>query len=412
MTGRGRLERKLARTSKRRITIPLAVVAAVAVAVPAASLAVSGAQATAAARHEAALAPIGIIDAFGAEQAPILAEMKVTGHRDIDGLRFWEGTIAGKPVVDVASGEVDQSAELATYLLDKNFRPRAVLFSGTAGAQNARVHVGDVVVSGFVVDKSNIHYFLGGYQQGYSGEEINLTSRSDVRGDIITGYGTPLPTPSDAKNYNYGSGVDHKAVYVAAYSAPYQLVHTATMATSFIGSTTIADATGIPSRTGSIKNKVVAGIIGQADVWTEPLSWIEAQNMLYPTDAEENEANGFAFMNSQLGVPWLLVRGISDSVWYPNAYDGILASKHAARVVRYLVEHLPATIDKMPTKLADLWKKANARMYGYIVAKKAFYSVTKVSKVVFRNSSGQRVVLTGPRLQKLESEYTYSAGKI
>jgi adenosylhomocysteine nucleosidase len=390
----------------------LAAGAAVAIAVPSSALASSTGRATAPARQHTALAPIGIIDAFGAEQAPILAEMNVTGYRSIDGLRFWEGTIAGKPVVDVASGEVNESAELASYLLDKTFHPRATLFSGTAGAQNAKVHVGDVVVSGFAVDKETIHYHLGGWQDGYSGEEINLTKQSDVRGDIISGYGTPLPTPADAKTYGYGSGTDKRAVYVEAYSAPYQLVTTATAASHLVGSTAISDATGDPSRTGSITNKVVAGVVGGADVWTEPLSWIEAQNMLYPTDAEENEANGFAFMNSQLGVPWLLVRGISDTVWYPNAYDGILASQHAAIVVRYLVQHLPATIDKAPTRLSGLWKQSNARMYGYIVAKRAFYRVTPVSKVKYVNSKGQTVVVTGTELKNREAEYTYAAGKI
>jgi adenosylhomocysteine nucleosidase len=58
--------------------------------------------------------PIGVVNAFGPEQAPILAEMHVTGHRDIDGYRFWLGTIGGYPVVDVASGEVDETAELAS----------------------------------------------------------------------------------------------------------------------------------------------------------------------------------------------------------------------------------------------------------------------------------------------------------
>jgi adenosylhomocysteine nucleosidase len=82
-----------------------------------------------------------------------------------------------------------------------------------------------------------------------------------------------------------------------------------------LGATEISDATGDSKRTGTIPDKVIAGVIGQADVWTEPLSWIEAQNMLYQTDAEENEGNGFAFTNAQLDVPWLLVRGISDSVW-------------------------------------------------------------------------------------------------
>ena len=114
-------------------------------------------------------------------------------------------------------------------------------------------------------------------------------------------------------------------------------------------------------------NKVIAGVIGQADVWTEPLSWIRAQNMLCQTDAEGNEGSGFAFANSQLGVPWLLVRGISDSVWYPNAYDGVISSDHAAKVVRAIV-----------------------------VAPHGACTET----------------LTGARLRALTREYTYAAGRI
>jgi adenosylhomocysteine nucleosidase len=189
-------------------------------------------------------------------------------------------------------------------------------------------------------------------------------------------------------------------------------VKTAEKASSLLGKTAISDATGDSKRTGYIENKVVAGVVGQADVWTEPLSWIEAQNMLYPTDAEENEATGFAFANAQLGVPWLLVRGSSDSVWYPNAYDGIISSDHAATVVKYLVENLAATINKAPTTLSDLSKISNAVQSGYIVATRAYYRVTPVSKVEYVNQDGKSVTLTGAALARLEKEYTYAAGAI
>lgn len=48
-------------------------------------------------------------------------------------------------------------------------------------------------------------------------------------------------------------------------------------------------------------------------MWTEPLAWIAAQNLLYQTDAEDNEAVGFAFANATTGAPWIRVRGISDT---------------------------------------------------------------------------------------------------
>jgi adenosylhomocysteine nucleosidase len=353
-----------------------------------------------------------VVDAFGPEQAPILAEMHVTGRKVIDGYTFWEGTIGGDPVVDVCSGEIDENAELATYLLDTNFHPRATVFSGTAGAQNAALHVGDVVTSGFVVDKSDIHYYVGGYQGPYSGVEVKTTKNSDLRGAIVEGYENPDPTPANAATYGAGpASLDKTTVDVTAFAAPRQLIGTAQQASGTLGTTTLADATGNSRAEGKITNKIIAGVIGQADTWTEPLPWVEAQNMLFQCDAEENEGSGFAFANVQLGVPWVLVRGISDSVWYPNAFDEVVSSRHAAVVVKYLVEHLPAKISTIPETQFELSPAANARKAGYLAADRDFFAVGAVSKVVY-TKAGKTFTLTGAALTRLAAEYTYGAGRL
>ena len=403
---RFRLERLPARPA-------LALVALAAAAVVVVLVLTTGHSRAAAAARPAALRPVGIVNAFGPEQAAILKEMHVTGHQLIDGYLYYEGTIAGKPVVDVAGGEANETAELSTYLLDTHFHPRATLFEGTAGAQNNDVHVGDVVLSGFVVDKSEMHYYLGGYQEPYDGEQMNTTAGSDIRGAVLDGHGQTNPTPGNARKYGEGPSSTAKNLpYVLAYAAPRQLVTLGESAGDALGTTTIADATGNAKATGTITNKVVAGVIGQADVWTEPLSWIEAQNMLYQTDAEENEGSGFAFANAQLGVPWLLVRGISDSVWYPNAYDGVLSSEHAAVVVKSIVAGLPATVSKTPITLSELSPQANARRAGYLIADKAYFTVSPVDKVIAAVGSAKPAPLSAARLAALKREYTYAAGKI
>ena len=75
-----------------------------------------------------------------------------------------------------------------------------MLFSGTAGAQAPQINVGDVVLSGFVVDKSSIRYRLGGYQTPYTGIEVHARSGL-IRGAVIAGYGHRLPTPGDATGF-------------------------------------------------------------------------------------------------------------------------------------------------------------------------------------------------------------------
>ena len=353
-------------------------------------------------------APIGIVSADPEEQAPLLAAMHVTKTCVIAGFTFYVGTMGGHPVVDTASGELDETAELATWILDTTFHPRATLFSGTAGANNAAINVGDVVLSGYVVDKSQIHYQLGGFQTAYSGIELHAVKGSDTAGAIVNSYGNVYPTPADAKKFDDGNDpTDSSWIFVNALAATKELVTTAE--TARLGGDTMADATGNAKAKGTFKNKVVVGTIGQANVWTEPLSWIEAQNMLFQTDAEENEGSGFAFANAAAGVPWMLVRGISDTPWFPNAYDADLAADRAAAVVRYLVRWLPARVSKAPVTMATLSKLAEAHQAGYLVAQQAYFNVTPVTKVVFTSPAGKTVTLTGKPLAKLTRQYKYTA---
>jgi adenosylhomocysteine nucleosidase len=359
----------------------------------------------------ARIAPIGILSAEGTEQAPVLAAMHVTGSVVVDGYLFYVGTINGHPVVDVFSGELDESAEMAAYLLISHFHPRAMLFSGTAGAQAAAINVGDVVVSGMVVDKTNLHYQIGGYQTPYEGVEMHLVPGDTIAGDRIAGYDTTLPTPADAKNFGYGPSAPNKSwVYITAFAATRQLVKTAEQSPS-LGTTTVADASGHNAR-GVVRNKLVVGVIGQAPVWTEPLSWLEAQDFVYQTDAEENEGTGFAFACAAQGVPWMIIRGISDTPWHPSAYDGIIASEHASNVAVFVVDHLPATLSHQPVTFADLSSETNARTTGYVIATQAWYSVGPVTKVTFVASDGKTKTLSGSALKVLENEYTYGASKI
>jgi len=362
--------------------------------------------------HAAPLAPIGIISAVGVEQAPILAAMHVTKSVVVDGYLFYVGTIGGKPVVDAFGGEIDESSELATYLLISHFHPRAMLFSGTAGAQAAPINVGDVVVSALVVDKSNLHYQLGGYQTPYEGVELHLAKGVSDAGDTIVGYEYTLPTPADAGTYGAGppTPTNKKWVYVTDLAANLELVTLAEHAPA-LGTTTVADATG-GTGTGVIKNKLVVGVIGQAPVWTEPLGWLEAQDFVYQSDAEENEGTGFAFACASQGVPWMLIRGISDTPWHPNAYDGVISSDHAAKVVVYVVEHLPASFSSKSAGYANLSRETNAKTVGYVIAQQAWYRIGTVTKVTFVNVHGKTVTLSGAPLKALEKEYTYGASKI
>ncbi|MDA8072776.1 MAG: 5'-methylthioadenosine/S-adenosylhomocysteine nucleosidase [Actinomycetota bacterium] len=351
-------------------------------------------------------ARVGIVNAMGMEQAPILAAMRVTGVRVIDGYRFYLGTIAGRPVVDVRSGEKEYAAELATAVMDATFHPVASVLTGTAGARNPAVNVGDVVVSGFVVDKSSIHFHDRGFISPYTGVEMVVTHRSDVAGGLVGGFGAPGPTPADASRYGSGpAATTNRYEYFEALASPRSLVRLAERYR--LGTTPRSVATGSSTATGTIPAVVDAGVIGSANQWTEPLADQELQNSLYQSDAGENEGMGFAYTNAQLGVPWLVVRGISDSPWYPSAYSGVLAANRAAAVGIYVVQHMPPHVVRTPSTLATLSPSSNAARAGYVVANRVDVTAAgAVTEVTYTAGTGGSVTEKWP----FASEYTFAAG--
>jgi hypothetical protein len=90
----------------------------------------------------------------------------------------------------------------------------------------------------------------------------------------------------------------------------------------------------------------------------------------------------------------------------------VLASQHAATVVKYLVAHLPATVDEASEKLSQLPAAANASRAGYLIAKRAYFTVSAVGKVVYAGRGDRSVTLRGGRLARLAKQYTYAAGRI
>ncbi|MFP3210805.1 MAG: 5'-methylthioadenosine/S-adenosylhomocysteine nucleosidase [Thermocladium sp.] len=348
---------------------------------------------------------IGIVTPMAMEEAPILAAMKVQAVAYIDGYAFYLGSINGRPVVLVRSGEKEYAAELATYLMDTHFHVVAAILSGTAGSRNPNVRVGDVVVGAFVVDKSSIHYHNRGFQSDYTGVEMVLNNFSLIGKSLITTYGEEGPMPQNASTYGYGPGTPSpNYAYIAVLPASLGLVQTAEAAANMLGNTSLIDATGL-NVTGSIPARLIVGVIGSANQWTEPLSWMEAQNALYETDAGENEGFGFAYANAQLGVPWVIIRGISDTPWYPSTYHGVLAADRAALVVIYVITHFTELNLYNTTSFSDLSPLSNAAMHGYIVANRAYYNVTPVTEIQYTAINGSQVTINGSR-----GEYSYPQG--
>lgn len=107
----------------------------------------------------------GIIGAVQEEVALLKTEMEVTKTVTIAGLDFCVGTLNGKEVVVVQSGMGKVNAAACTQLLITVFRVQRIINTGAAGSLDAKLNIGDIVVSTELL-QHDFDLTLLGYEQG------------------------------------------------------------------------------------------------------------------------------------------------------------------------------------------------------------------------------------------------------
>ena len=108
---------------------------------------------------------IGIIGAMEPEVALLRQQMSGVSSTEVGGYTFYSGSLSGIKVVLVQSGIGKVASALATALLIQQFKPDAVINTGSAGGFDPQLNVGDVVISTEVrhhdVDVTAFGYEIG-----------------------------------------------------------------------------------------------------------------------------------------------------------------------------------------------------------------------------------------------------------
>ena len=93
------------------------------------------------------MAVIGIIGAMEEEVAALKNKMQISGVLKKASMEFYKGTLQGKPVVVVRSGIGKVNAGLCTQILVDVFDVKMVINTGIAGSLDAKIDIGDIVIS-------------------------------------------------------------------------------------------------------------------------------------------------------------------------------------------------------------------------------------------------------------------------
>ena len=94
---------------------------------------------------------IGIIGAMDEEVAELKRDMEVKSTTTMASMEFLEGTILGKDVVIVRSGIGKVNAAVCAEILAGIFHVDALINTGIAGSLNAKIDIGDIVISSDVL---------------------------------------------------------------------------------------------------------------------------------------------------------------------------------------------------------------------------------------------------------------------
>ena len=205
------------------------------------------------------MSPIGIIGAMSSEVDNLIARMAHTAVTEYAGRRFVTGALAGKDVVVVQSGIGKVAAAITAQMLIDRFGVCTLLNTGMAGGLDARLAVKDLVVG---IDALQ--------------HDFDLTAFGHARGYIGGGGDDTVPT-----RFAADADLVEKALAAAAQVLP----------------------------NGS---KAITGTIASGDIFVDDSGLKTVLRDDFGAAAAEMEGAAIAQTAAANGVPFLILRTISD----------------------------------------------------------------------------------------------------
>lgn len=121
---------------------------------------------------------IGIIGAMELEVEQLKKEMAVESVIKKAGMDFFEGTLSDVPVVVVRSGIGKVNAALCVQILADVFRVSHVINTGVAGSLNAKLDIGDILIS-----RDALHHDMDATIFGYRPGEVPQMGFREFKAD-------------------------------------------------------------------------------------------------------------------------------------------------------------------------------------------------------------------------------------
>ena len=248
--------------------------------------------------------PSPLVGVLGITSEIVPVEKRLENGRDVTvrGFVFRQGTLAGRPVVVGRTGTGKVNAAIAATVLIGHFNPAAVFFSGTAGAADPELALGDVVIGTAVA-----HHDIG--QQTPNGLR-RRGPRHPISGELDS----------------------------VLLTTPDELVNAARRATRAL---TLPPMT---TDSGTASPRIVEGLIVTGEMFVANLAQRDELRKNLNASAVEMEGAAVVQTCRHFAVPCLVVRSITDRAdgQATTSYQTMRAraSENAAAVVAAIIGRL------------------------------------------------------------------------
>ena len=214
--------------------------------------------------------PVALLGAMDAEVQPLLAALTDREAVNVLGIPCVTGKLDGRPVVVAATGIGKVNAAMTTALIVERFSPTAVIFTGVAGALDPGLQPGDVVIG-----ENYVQHDL-----------VNHTEEGAVPRRVRN--------PRDGVENPIRLEASPSLLALARQAAPGLLLERA------------------ETDPGARAPRVSFGTIVTGDSFVGAAAKKTALRDDFGAAAVEMEGAAVAQVSHQLGVPFLVVRGLSD----------------------------------------------------------------------------------------------------
>lgn len=230
---------------------------------------------------------IGIIGAMDSEVAYLVDQIKNLVVTELYGYVFYSGTLSGRQVTVVKCGIGKVNAARGTQLLIDRFGPGAVLNTGIAGALDPALRIGDAVIA-----------------TGLIQHDFDVTAFGHARGYLCT-------------------GVEHEKPTV------------------FLPDKGLAQALTQAAKRILTDSDVTEGIIATGDLFVADAEMRRGIHDEFNAAATEMEGAAIAQVASYAGVPFAVLRVVSDNAdgnaaGYSDQFEAETAKRSAAIIEEFL----------------------------------------------------------------------------